>query len=67
MSDNLDLDPAVRAAAHNVVTGSASEPGSERFRNMMLTAITNTGQQVPDDTVDAIVEAVLAGTFNQYG
>lgn len=66
MSDGLELSPEVRAAAVRVQMASASDPGTDTFRTQLQIEIGNTGERVPDGTIEAITAAMASGTFSRY-
>ena len=45
---------------------SASDPGTDTFRTQLQIEIGNTGERVPDGTIEAITAAMASGTFSRY-
>lgn len=61
-----DLDPKVRRVAHQVQMASASDPGSDSFREQLRMWVASEGVDPTADLVDSIIVAMQQGTFSQY-
>ena len=65
--DGINLTPETRTSFWNTRMSSASEPGSERFRLMLVDYLAQTGEPaVSEETLDAVEAAMANGTFSRW-